>query len=149
MDWWRSLRHKLELLRQLSLRDWLTLVQAWWALFAFHLALHWVSLERLEDFIRAASKREPVPPDALVWARQRQKLVSQAARLHLLSMTCLPRAFTLHWMLSKLAIPSQLCIGMQKTYQGMYAHAWVVVEGEPIGEPEDINERFMILQGAG
>jgi hypothetical protein len=62
-------------------------------------------------------------------------------------MTCLPRAFTLRWMLSRRAIPNQLRLGMNKSSMGMYAHAWVEVEEETIGEPEDITERFKILQG--
>jgi hypothetical protein len=29
----------------------------------------------------------------------------------------------------------------------MFAHAWVDVDGQAIGEPEDISERFALLQG--
>ena len=68
MDSWKSLRHKRQLARGLSMRDWLALVQAWWALLGFNLALRWVHLDRLEKFTRPGSEKGPVPPDALVWA---------------------------------------------------------------------------------
>jgi hypothetical protein len=130
------------------MRDWLALVQAWWALLGFNLALRWVHLDRLEKFTSLASENEPVPPGGLEWARHRQRLVSLAGRLHLPPMTCLPRALTLRWMCSRHAIPSQLCIGVNKTPTTFNAHAWVQVEGEAIGEAEDIAEKFKILEGA-
>jgi hypothetical protein len=64
-------------------------------------------------------------------------------------MTCLPRALTLRRMLSRHAIPAQLRIGANKTSTGIIAHAWVELDGEAIGEPEDIAESFKVLQGAG
>ena len=149
MDFWKSFRYKLQLARQLAWQDWLVLVEAWWILLGFNLALHWVHFDRLEAFTCPTLDNATVPPDALVWARQRQKLVSLAARLHLPAMTCLPRALTLRWMASRHAIPTQLCIGMNKTSAGIYAHAWVELAGDAIGEPEDITESFKILQGAG
>jgi hypothetical protein len=73
-------------------------------------------------------------------------LVSLAGRLHLPPMTCLPRALTLRRMLSRHAIPSKLRIGMNKAPTGMHAHAWVEVDGEAVGEPEDIADDFRVLQ---
>jgi hypothetical protein len=145
---WKSFQHKLQTARQLSPGDWLSLAEAWWVLLGFHLALGWVKLDRLEAFTRPAQEKNAVPPEALARAWQRQRQVSMAARLHLLSMTCLPRALTLRWILGRGGIPAQLCIGMNKTSTGIYAHAWVNVAGEAIGEPEDISERFKILKGS-
>jgi hypothetical protein len=47
--------------------------------------------------------------------------------------------------LGRRGIPSRLCIGANKSSMGIRAHAWVEVEGQAIGEPEDIVERFKIL----
>jgi hypothetical protein len=60
-------------------------------------------------------------------------------------MTCLPKAFTLRWKLSRNGIPAQLRIGTNKTSSGIRAHAWVEVDGVAIGEPEDITDRFKML----
>ena len=142
-----SLRHKLQAAGQLSPTDWLVLAEAWWILLGFSMALRWMPYVRLEAFTRPSKERGSLPPDALAWAWQRQKLVSMAARLHLIRMTCLPRALALRWMLSRHAVPGQLRIGMNKTSTGLLAHAWVEVQGKMIGEPDDIAERFEALKG--
>ena len=147
MDLWKSIRHKFQVAGQLSLRDWLGLAGAWWVLLGFFLALRRVSLDRLETFTRPTPIKMADQPGAITWAWQRQKWISMAAGLHLYPMTCLPRAISLRWMLSRHAIPSQLCIGITRNLEAMHAHAWVEVAGEPIGEAEDITEKFKVLQG--
>ena len=142
---WKSFRSKVLIARQLSLGEWLTLAEAWWVLFGFYLALRWLSFDRLKTLIRPNSAEKADPVRVLAIAQQLHKLVYLASRLHLLSMTCLPRAFTLRWMLGRRDIPAQLRIGISKTATGILAHAWVDVEGETIGESEDIPERFKIL----
>jgi len=142
-----SLRHKLQAAGQLSPTDWLVLAEAWWALLGFQLVLRWMPFNRLEAFTRPAAGNSRVIPDALAWAWRRQKLVSMAARLHLVRMTCLPRALVLRWMISRRGIPAQLRLGMSKSSRGMFAHAWVEMQAEMIGEPQDIAERFEILKG--
>jgi hypothetical protein len=148
MDLWKSFVNKVEKIPHLSLWDLVAIMQSWWMLFGFYIALRWFKLDQLEEFTQPAFENVPVSVDALDWARHRQKMVSLAARLHLLSMTCLPRALTLRWILSKRAIPSHLRIGMSKFSTGMFAHAWVEVAGENLGEPEDITDKFQILLGS-
>ena len=143
---WKSFRHKLQTARQFSAGDWIGLVEAWWALLGYYLALKWVKFDRLEAFTRPATEKGAVPVDALAWAWRRQRIVSMAAGLHFFSMTCLPRALALRWMLSQRGIPAKLRIGMNKSSTGIFAHAWVEMQGEMIGEAEDIAERFTILQ---
>ncbi|MGB8212675.1 MAG: lasso peptide biosynthesis B2 protein [Anaerolineales bacterium] len=143
---WKSFRHRLQTARQLTWRDWLGLAQAWWILLAFYWMVRWLSLERLEALTRLAPGGTAAAlPDALAWARQRQKWISLAARLHPLPMTCLPRAIGLRWLLSRRRIAASLRIGMSKTATGMIAHAWVEVAGEAIGEPEDLPAHFTVL----
>jgi hypothetical protein len=148
MDWWKSIRRKIRAAGQLSLRDWLVLVGAWWALLCFNLALRRVPLERLETFTRPISGKKTHHTNTLAWAWHQERLIRSAAGLHLLPMTCLPRALSLRWMLGRRGIPAQLRIGVQKNSMGMSAHAWVEVEGEGIGEPGDIAGKFKPLEGA-
>ena len=145
MGWLRSLKDKLLIARQLSLCDWLTLAEAWWTLLGFYLALHWVSYERLEPSQRLTSAEAADPARTLEVARRLQRLVELAARLHLLSMTCLVRAFTLRRMLHGRGIAAQLRIGAYKSLAEIRAHAWVEVEGQAIGEAEEVTDRFRVL----
>jgi hypothetical protein len=142
---WKSFRSKVLIARQLSLREWWILVEAWWVLFGFYLVLRWLSYDRLKTLLRLNYAEKADPARVLAIAQRLQKLVYLASRLHLLSMTCLPRAFTIRWMLGRRGIPAQLRIGMNKTSTGIHAHAWVEIDGQPIGESEDITERFKIL----
>lgn len=142
---WKSFRHKLQTARQLSPKDWLVLAKAWFALAGFSLALRWMPFNRLEAFTCRVTEKSAIPADAPAWAWRRQRLVSLAARLHLIRMTCLPRALVLRWMANRHGLPAQLRIGMNKSSNQLFAHAWVEIQGEMIGEPEDIAERFEVL----
>ena len=128
--------------RQLSPRDWLVLVEAWWALLGSYFALRWMKFDHIQALTSPATGNGAVSSDVLAWAWRRQRLVSMAASVHLLSMSCLPRALALLWMASRHGIPAQLCIGINKSAAGALAHAWVEIQNEKIGEPEDIDERF-------
>lgn len=145
MGWWRSLRHKVQLARELKGRDWLRLVEVWWMLGSTSRALRRVSYEQLISTIRFSPKERANPDDDLILAQRLQRLISMAARLHGIKITCLGRAFTLHKMLAMRGIESRLCIGVSKTQTDVQAHAWVEMEGQAIGEPEDITERFKVL----
>ena len=122
------------------------MVQAWWVLFSFFFVLRLASLERLESSFRLKDAKKMDPIVVLAFANHLQRLVSLAACLHLLSMPCLIRAYTLHWMLSRRGIPSRMCIGVNKSLTGIHAHAWVEVKGQAIGEPQDIEVRFKVLE---
>jgi hypothetical protein len=121
------------------------MLEAWWFLFGFYLALRWLSYDRLKTWVSLNSPENTDRAKVLDIAQSLHKLVYLASRLHLLPMTCLPRAFTLRWMLSRRGIPAQLRIGIKKTPDGIYAHAWVEVEEGAIGEANDITKRFKII----
>jgi hypothetical protein len=145
---WKSIRSKFTVARQLTWRDWLYLSEAWWALLGFSLALRRLSLERLQRSFRLRGGGHVEDSATLAFAQRLQKLVSIASHYHLPSMTCLVRACTLHWMLSRRGIPSRLCIGVNRSPAGIQAHAWVDVLGQAIGEAEDLEEVFTILKPA-
>jgi hypothetical protein len=132
----------------LALSDWMILFEAWLRLFFFHLALLTMNYDRL---IESTRQRDHEPEDsshALMFAQQIQKLVGYAARLHLIPMTCLVRSLALHKMLSHQNIPAQVKIGVQKIQGTMFAHAWVEVNGKPIGEAADIAQKFNVLESS-
>jgi len=145
MGWWRSFRHKAQLARDLTGRDWLTLVEAWWMLGSTSRALRRVSYEHLISTIRFDPRERTNPKDDLILAKQLQRLVSMAGRLQVSATTCLSRAIALHKMLARRGIQSRVCIGVSKSQTDVQAHAWVDMEGQAIGEPEDITARFKVL----
>ena len=106
---WKSLRHKGALARALSAPDWWLLLQAWWVLLGFFLALRFSSLQTLQASFRPRDAKKIDPAGNLPFASRLQWLVSLAAHLHWLSMPCLARACTLHWMLRRHAASHPNC----------------------------------------
>lgn len=140
---WNRLRERARLARELSLSDWLSLLEAWAALTVYWLSLHWTSYERLS----AASFSDlPVRVSALTTARRLHRMVGLAARLHLLSMTCLVQSLSLRWMLKRRGIPSELRIGAATVAGIVHAHAWLELDGEKVGESEDVDGIFRLLK---
>ena len=134
------LKAKLQIAHELSPTDWLRLGEAWLTLLWFYVAVRTTSFEKLN--ISVAIKPNAVKTSEFDFALDLHRLVHLASRLHLLSMTCLPRSFTLSRMLNRRGIPTQVQIGATKTVQGIQAHAWLEVNGQQVGEPEDVPERF-------
>ena len=134
-----SLKHKQRLASQLSLSDWLILIEAWRSLLGFWLALRLKSFNTLSKTTYLPSKKKPTPPPRL------HQLIGWAAHLHLLPMTCLPKSLTLHRMLKRRGVDSQIKIGANKTPLGISAHAWVEVDGKAIGESEITLATFNVL----
>jgi hypothetical protein len=142
---WKAFKDKVLLAWQLSLPEWLALVEAWWILLGFYLALCWVSYDRLATTPRPILNKIAGESNVLVLAQRLQRVVGMAARLHLLPMVCLVKALTLRFMLSRRGIDAQLLIGANKTSTGLRAHAWVEIQGQPIGETEDLADRFKVI----
>lgn len=141
----KSSLHKLHLARGLSSSGWRILIEAWWRLLYFHTALTWVSCDRLAASVRTVYGGLVDPAAALPIAQEYQRLILWAARLHLVSMTCLDRSLTLQWMLSRRGIPARMRIGVKKSPPGVQAHAWVEVSGMVPGETQDVSSRFTTL----
>ena len=57
---WNRFLHKLRLARGLSFSDWLALVEAWWALAVFYLALRGMSYERLSGVGFSSINKPPI-----------------------------------------------------------------------------------------
>lgn len=142
---WKSLRHRWSLARGLSLRDWAALLEAWCALAVFYFVVrgrHYADLTRPDDLTLDGGT------DSLPAARRLRQLTGWAARLHLLPMTCLVQSLALRRMLTRRGIASRLNLGAARDPRGFRAHAWLEVDGESLGEPQDAGGAFRILRGA-
>lgn len=84
----------------------------------------------------------PGDPSAIEpWVRA----VDVAARHHLYSMPCVPRALALRSLLAEEGIVTELRIGVRKEGCRLAAHAWIEYRGMPIGEASTVLERFALL----
>jgi len=142
----RSLKHKLGLAFKLSPSEWLILIEAWGSLLGFWLGLRWRSFDSVSESRllipgkKTALSASPKNPERLY------QLVRWASLLHLLPMACLERSLALQWMLRRRGVNAQLEIGAHKVSEGISAHAWVEVNGQVVGESEEISERFKVLE---
>lgn len=138
LKWWMD---KARLARGLSAADWLALVEAWGMLLVYWLVLHWRSYEQLD--------RGPMHGEMnLPRVERLHRLLLWASRLHLIPMTCLIQACTLRRMAARRGFQTQVCIGVTRTAQSIHAHAWVEVDGQPVGE-EGVKEKFRALRSVG
>jgi hypothetical protein len=129
-------------LRRLTPANLWAFLRAWVVLLAADLGLRLLPFGRLESLL--APKPAPRQADEaavgrLVWA------TAAAARHHLYSMRCLPRALCLRWLLGRQGIRTDLRIGVARGEAGLDAHAWVEREGRPVGEGPGVAERFAPL----
>ena len=134
---------------ELPSRDQRLLCEAWWRLLAAALRL-WVAPRRTVATALVESAPRARSSEAGGTAAQVTRAVGRAAAHHLRPMTCLPRSIALQRMLARRGIASRMQIGVSKeggAPSGITAHAWIEVDGEPVGEPQAIEERFLPLLG--
>lgn len=145
MDYWKSFKDNWTTASQFTFKDWLVILEAWLAQEYFNLALRLVSFEKLLARSHPRSQAVSLPGQALPAAHRVQRLANAAARLHLPPATCLRRSLALGWMLARRGIHAQISLGVLKGAVGLQAHAWLAIDGQPLGEPEAITENFQIL----
>src|SRR6185295_14632373 len=129
-------------LRRLQPLDLWAFVRAWIILLAADVGLRLLPYPRLERLL-AAPRRETTAGEEVIprlaWA------TAAAARHHLYTMRCLPRALCLRWLLGRYGIAADLRIGVARQEEGLDAHAWVEWRGRPVGEDLGVAERFAPL----
>ena len=112
------------------------------------LALRLISFKRLQSFlihlspVKQSSKE--MPPNA----RSTHVLVRAAARHGAYCATCLPQSLTLWWLLRRQGVESDLRFGARKEAGRMEAHAWVELQGIPLNETLDVDQRFKPFERA-
>lgn len=149
MALWKLLQHRFRSALELTFVDWLALLEAWLALFLFWVALRFLSAERLRIPSHTGHIAPINLPDTLANAERLFRLIELASRLHLLPMTCLPRSLTLRWMLARRQMLSFLRVGVSASGGQTHAHAWVEVNGLPVGESVETINRFSALSPSG
>jgi len=135
--------------RDLTLADYWTLMHCWALLLQADLALRLLPFSLLQRLAGSGVRvRHRSPEAAAAEVRRLDRLVRIAARRHLYPMTCLRRSLVLQWLLGRAGIPVELKLGVRREAQGISAHAWIEYRGEPVGEPEGI-EQYARLQVPG
>ena len=142
------MKNKLAALRQIMVRGEAgTLLRAWLSLLWVDLGLRWLPFPRLQRWAQYAPGK--TGREDRTRGRRLAGLVSTAARHHLYPMTCLRRSLVLQRMLRQEGFAAELCIGVRKEDGGLQAHAWVEVDGEPVGESERVTEAYQQMLQAG
>lgn len=74
------------------------------------------------------------------------EVVRLAARCQYRRSACLPTSIVLYEMLRPKGYAVRLKIGVNKTAQKLYSHAWVELDGQMINEPEHVAQQYTDLQ---
>lgn len=140
MAFWKLWKNKFSVLSQLNVIEWGLLFEAWVLMLFFYVQMRWFPPR---DF--ALQSAQPISVSTLLMqkAERIQFLVELSSRLLPEFITCLHRALTLHWLLSQFGISSRLRIGMHRNLSLPSAHAWVEVNGIPLGEKSDLENAFV------
>lgn len=103
-------------------------------------ALRLVSLKKVQSLVGALAplKRSgPRGDEALARAHEAARVVHGVARRSIPRASCLPRSIVLWALLRRMGIEGRLRFGVKRQGSGVDAHAWVEVNGEPVGERPD------------
>jgi len=129
------------------IRDGVLLARAWRNLAAIDRLLRRDGFETLLKRIESSGPAcvEVVTGSDLRRARRYARRLNEAARLHYVNARCLHRSLALHQWLRLEGIPSQLRIGVRTADGELFAHAWVEIAGQPIGDEPAALTRFVPL----
>lgn len=88
-----------------------------------------------------------VPEAAMSYALRLGRLARIAGRYVPTNGSCLRQSLLVWWLLRRKGVPAELCIGVRKQ-EGLAAHAWVEVAGQPVNDAPDVAERFAPFHGS-
>lgn len=63
--------------------------------------------------------------------------------------TCLPRSSAIYWLLFWYGYQPQIQFGFNASERCSSAHAWVEIDGTPVGEPPGIRSQFTVFRKSG
>lgn len=129
---WRKWRALSGRERRLTLHAFATLV-------LIRGALRWLGVGRVYQYVESSGLRRSriaESPDAIGQA------VARASGNRLVAFSCLPRALTLRRMLWQQGYGAVLHIGVQKQANRLVAHAWVTLDGVPVGDSAEFVSQF-------
>lgn len=135
-------------------RDWPALAALAARLLAVDLALRVWGFERVRRRLERSAPAgaggtaatETADPAARLAAADRlARLAEVAARRNLYPIRCLARALTVRHLLARRGVVARLRLGVRRSAGSLDAHAWVELEGRPLGEPPEVTGRFAAL----
>ncbi len=133
-------------LRSLSGSDWRVLTRAACVLPWMAAGIAWCGYRRTHALCLrwpgARRTRVARAGEAVGRARQVARLVGIVAGRGPVHATCLRRSLASWWILRRDGIEAVLRVGVEPGDEGLKAHAWIEVMGEPIGEPDGITSRY-------
>ena len=115
-----------------TLADWAVLAEAWFELLWVGTALAVLPFSWCQRTLEKATTPATGDRASVDWSML-LRLQRLASRHHLRTLLCLPNAIVLNRMLRRRGVPSTLVIGAKRG-EDFAAHAWVEVDGLPIGE---------------
>ncbi len=137
-------RRRLASLRALSWADRVTAAAAFGWLLAAEAGLRVFGLPRTRRLLaprRLRTSHRPAPAEV-----ERLTLLTRKACRAVYPAGCLPRSLVLERCLQRAGAPAELRIGVRLEEGRFDAHAWVEVDGAPVGEPEGVELRFARLE---
>lgn len=136
---------KLRAFAGLSWSDKGLFLEAWLLLLALNVGLRLLPFRWVRGWAdRAARVAEPRRDGGRQVERCR-RLVATAAANHLPSTACLARSIALRAVLARRGVETSMRVGVQREDGELAAHAWVEWDGRAIGEPEDVERRYLPL----
>jgi Transglutaminase-like superfamily len=140
------MRRKLRAFLALPVPERFGLVQAWLLLGALDLALRHRPFPAVQRGLERFSRRTAAP--ARIAPSRWAELIRIASHYHLRPVRCLPCSLALQLFLRRGGLEAELKIGVHKLPDGLHAHAWVESAGAAVGEPGEIETRFLPLTPA-
>ena len=142
------LRRKIHIAQSFSIHDWRLLFRAWLLLLLVDWRLRRGSFASLQVWARnIQGDAEVVKPVNAPTIIQRTRLIVEiASRRHLYPMSCLRQSLVMQRLLGSQGLATDLRIGAQHQDGELRAHAWLEFQGAPIGERQEIEERYRPLE---
>ena len=134
---------RLRKLFQLSFRELLVLIQALLLLPLVRIALRFTTVARLQT-----TKAMSLSFNAGLSVETIARMVQIAANHGIYRAKCLEQSLVLHWFLLRQGIASRIVIGTRKENGQVQVHAWVKVNGVPLNDHEDVEQRFPSFEGS-
>ena len=135
--------HLVRKLSTLSIRDWVELLQAQWALVATQVM---VRRRPIGSLATPAAGVKPADPSRMSEARRLALAIVRAARFGVFRPQCLVRSVALSRMLDARGIDGGVVrVGVRRNKGEFLAHAWVELAGETLGDADEHVGSFVPL----
>ena len=96
-----------------------------------------------------ASKHHELTPSQQDTIASIRRMVTLAARYHVINANCLPRSLALKWLLEKQGIESELNMGLNMDNREFHGHAWLTHGGIVLNDSADVGARYPVEQEIG